>query len=134
MASRPQRLALALSAAALLSAPAAAQLAGSSASAVSRIDGNVSVTGTTINDNTLAGPAAGATPEAVGDQQLLSELVTALATDARMTGARINVEVNDGRVTLGGVARDTVQSQQAREIADGVAGSANVTNRLTTGG
>jgi osmotically-inducible protein OsmY len=122
---------------ALAAAPALAQTFGPIApAAVNRSNANVSVTGTTIDDNALAtapNPSA-LTPEAVGDRQLMADVVSALASDARMTGASIQVEVNDGRVTLGGVARDVAQSQAARSIADGVAGSANVTNRLTTGG
>jgi osmotically-inducible protein OsmY len=93
-------------------------------------NGNISVTGSTIDNSTSALPSAAAQ----ADQQLLTDVVTALATNAAMQGARIDVQVSQGRVTLSGVALDTGQQQQARAIADGIAGAANVTDRMTTGG
>jgi hypothetical protein len=130
MKHRYQALAFGL-AAALACAPAFAQY---STSAISRVNGNVSITGTTLDDNTLAAPTDPLTPEARNDQALLSGVVNALATDPRMQGARVDVQVGDGRVTLGGIVRDMAQSDAARSITDSVAGSANVVNRLTTGG
>jgi osmotically-inducible protein OsmY len=125
---RMHRLALALAAVALSTAPAFAQ------NAISRVNGNTAVTGVTLDANTLSAPTDAITPEARGDQGLLTSLVNALAADPRMDGARVEVQVAEGRVTLGGVVRDAAQSQAARSIADVIAGPANVTNRLTTGG
>ena len=71
---------------------------------------------------------------AAADRQLLNDVVTALTRESNMAGARIDVRVEEGRVTLSGVAVDTAQQQLARSIADGVAGPANVTDRMTTGG
>jgi osmotically-inducible protein OsmY len=95
-------------------------------------NGNISVTGSTLSDTSSSSATASAAAQV--DQQLLTNVVTALATDPAMAGARIEVQVAEGRVTLSGVALNTAQQEQARAIADRVAGSANVTNRMTTGG
>ena len=124
---------LMLAGALIACAPAFAQNAVPPA-AVSRITANNAITGTVLDTSTLSVPTDAITPEAMGDRGLLSQVVTALAADPRLAGAQINVQVAEGRVTLGGVVRDMAQSQTARAVADGIAGSANVTNSLTTGG
>lgn len=125
---------LAVGAVLLSCAPAFAQFGGPSTSAISRVNGNTAVTGVTIGDSALATDTGTAAAQARSDQVLMSDLVTALATNPAMNGARIEVQVSGGRVTLGGVVQSVAQYNDARAIADSVAGSANVTNRLTTGG
>lgn len=106
--------------------PAWAQVQGSSSTALALRNGNTSITGTTATDSASAAAAT--------DQQLLGDVVAALAADPALEGASIDVRVEEGRVTLNGVAKDMAQQQQARAIADRVAGAANVTDRTTTGG
>jgi len=122
---------LAIAAAALACAPAFAQY--SSANAISRVNGNTAVVGTTV-DSTVGAPTETSAAALRSDQILLASVVNALVSDARMNGAQVEVQVSEGRVTLGGIVRDGDQSQAARAIADGIAGSANVTSKLTTGG
>ena len=95
-------------------------------------DTNRSITGTTV-DSTVV-PSTASQNAVAADQQLMRDVVTQLVIDPGMAGARVNVEVDQGRVTLSGIVLDTPQQLRARSIADNVAGSANVTDRMTTGG
>jgi osmotically-inducible protein OsmY len=119
----------------LLALGLACALAGTAyaQSSYSLRNGATSVTGSTVNDSALSAPAT-PTADMISDQQLLSQLVSALGTDPTLVGAQVDVRVENGRVTLSGVARDLAQQQQARTIANTIAGAANVTDRMTTGG
>jgi osmotically-inducible protein OsmY len=95
-------------------------------------NGATSVSGTAV-DNSLTPPA---TPTAgmLADQQLLAQIVSALATDPTLAGIQVDVRLEDGRVTLSGIARDVAQQQEARTVVGNIAGAANVVDRMTTGG
>ena len=101
-------------------------------SAFNLYDSNRSVTGTTV-DNSVA-PTAASRDALAADQQLMRDIVTQLVIDSGMAGAKVDVQVDSGRVTLGGIVLDAPQRLRARSIADSVAGSANVTDRMTIGG
>src|SRR5437868_13851719 len=117
--------ALATAMMALAAVPVCAQTYSSSAT-VARINGNTSVTGI-MNDDTAAGvPGALGAATVDTDRQLMTDVVNALSADPRMSGARLEVAVSEGRVDLGGVAQDMAQASTARSIAAGVAGAANV--------
>ncbi len=69
---------------------------------------------------------------APNDEQLLAKVVAQLAGSPRLRGADIRVNVDHGKVTLTGSAKDADQSQHAQLIARSVAGNGNVTNNLQT--
>jgi len=133
MRSRSTILAFALA----MALPAFAQSYSSSSSTVTS-------SGSTVQQTTVANASGGtsitgrtgdATLGAVGseaDRMLLSQIVAQLAADPQFQGAAIEVEVASGRVTLNGEARDTNQVESAKGVAQSIAGSANVTSRLTT--
>jgi osmotically-inducible protein OsmY len=107
--------------------PAIAQSTSSSSST----SGGVT---TTISGGTGTGTvsASGVVVNPQQDQALLQQVTSALRTDPAIAGATIDVQVVGGRVTLNGEARSTAQAEDAREIAQGIAGSANVSSNLTT--
>lgn len=98
-------------------------------STVANANGNTSITGKT--GDTIS--STGATVDSDADRALLSQIVAELAAAPTVQGAAINVQVVGGRVTLGGEARDTRQAENAKEIAQAIAGNANVTSNMTTG-
>ena len=122
--------------------PAIAQYSSSSSTTTSVTSGGSTVQSTTVNNGTgtsISGSTGEGTVSASGvvvnpeaDRGLLSQVVSGLAADPAMQGATIDVQVVGGRVTLNGVARDTSQAEDAKEIAQAVAGSANVVSNLTT--
>ena len=131
-------------AAALASAlPALAQYSGSSSSSSSVTSG-----GTTVQQSTTSTPgitttitggsgigtvsSSGVVANPQQDQVLLQQVVTALSADPAVAGATIDVQVVGGRVTLNGIARSQAQVETAKEIAQGIAGSANVASNLTS--
>lgn len=61
------------------------------------------------------------------DRELRDSVAAAIAADPQMKGARINVLVSDGVVTLTGSARDPAQAERARALTERLAGSAQVT-------
>jgi osmotically-inducible protein OsmY len=91
-------------------------------------------TATSITGSTGGGTvsSAGAVVDPQQDQVLLQQVVAQLTADPAIAGATIDVQVVGGRVTLNGVARDTNQAENAKEIAQGIAGAANVASNLTT--
>ena len=125
-----------------LALPAVAQTYSSSTSTVtqgtatvqqsttSNAAGATSITGST-GEGTVS--ASGVVVDPQADRALLSQVVAALAAAAAVQGAAIDVQVVGGRVTLNGATRDTNQAEAAKEIAQGVAGRANVVSNLTTG-
>ena len=131
-----------LVAAALATAlPALAQYSSSSSSTVSS-------GGTTVQQSTTATPglttsitggtgsgtvsSSGVVVNAQQDQALLQQVVGALSSDPAIAGATIDVQVVGGRVTLNGIARSQSQVEAAKEIAQSIAGSANVASNLTS--
>jgi hypothetical protein len=68
------------------------------------------------------------------DRELRDALASAIAADPQLQGARINVLVSDGVVTLSGTAVDQAQVERARALAERLAGSAQVTANITAAG
>jgi len=123
-----------------LALPALAQSSSSTSTATSggatvqqgtaaNANANTSVTGKTGDTITSTGAAV----DSPADRALLSQIVAELAAAPAIQGSAISVQVVGGRVTLSGEARDTNQAENAKEIAQVVAGKANVTSNVTTG-
>jgi hypothetical protein len=68
------------------------------------------------------------------DRELRDAVASAIAADPQLQGARINVLVSDGVVTLSGTAIDQEQVDRARALAERLAGSAQVTASITAAG
>lgn len=68
------------------------------------------------------------------DRTLRDSVAAAITSDPALEGARINVTVSNGVVSLSGSARDTAQADRARAAAERVAGSARVDASISTGG
>jgi hypothetical protein len=68
------------------------------------------------------------------DRELRDAVASAIAADPQMQGARVNVLVSDGAVTLSGTAKNRGQVDKARAITQRLAGSAQVTASITTPG
>jgi hypothetical protein len=68
------------------------------------------------------------------DRELRDSVASAIAADPQMQGARVNVLVKDGVVTLSGTASNREQIERARAITERLAGSAQVTASITTPG
>ena len=67
------------------------------------------------------------------DRSLRDSISSALADDPALQGARINVTVSNGVVSLTGTARDTSQAARARQVVEGVAGTARVNASIAPG-
>jgi hypothetical protein len=81
--------------------------------------------------DTTTNATVGSSPS---DRELRDSVATALAEDPKLHGARINVLVSGGAVTLSGTALDQEQADQARAVAERLAGSARVTANIAAGG
>ena len=68
------------------------------------------------------------------DRALRDSVASAITSDPSLQGARINVTVNNGVVTLSGSAKDGTQASRARAVAEGVAGTARVNASISTSG
>jgi osmotically-inducible protein OsmY len=64
------------------------------------------------------------------DQQLASDLVSAISADRAMSGTTMTAVVKDGRITLSGSAKDLSQAARAEKIAKDIAGSRKVEGKL----
>jgi osmotically-inducible protein OsmY len=73
----------------------------------------------------------GATPS---DTTLRDTVVAAIAADSSLQGARINVSVKDGVVSLSGTARDREQAERARAVVENIAGASRVNASISTAG
>ena len=67
------------------------------------------------------------------DRELRDAVASAISSDSQLQGARINVLVSDGAVTLTGTAKDLAQVERARTLAERLAGAAQVISSITTG-
>lgn len=68
------------------------------------------------------------------DRDLRDAVASAIAADRLLQGARINVLVSDGAVTLSGTAIDQAQADHARAVTERLAGSAQVVANISTPG
>lgn len=68
------------------------------------------------------------------DRDLRDAVASAIAADRLLQGARINVLVSNGAVTLSGTAVDQAQADHARAITGRLAGSAQVVANISTPG
>jgi hypothetical protein len=73
----------------------------------------------------------GASPS---DTSLRDDIAAAIAADPELQGARINVLVRDGVVTLSGTAQDGAQASRARAMAERLAGSSRVSANISSPG
>ncbi|MFZ5655245.1 MAG: BON domain-containing protein [Pseudomonadota bacterium] len=71
--------------------------------------------------------------ETVGDSALTAEIKTRLMADADTRGININVDSDQGMVTLRGTVPSEAAKQKAAEIALSVAGTSSVANALVVG-
>jgi hypothetical protein len=91
---------------------------------------------TARTDSTPATPApAGQTAaqkagNAVSDSTITAEVKSALAADPQLSALRIEVDTNNGVVTLTGPAPDEQSKSRATQIAAGPKGVMRVENRL----
>ena len=67
---------------------------------------------------------------AVSDSTITAEVKTALAADPQLSALRIEVDTNNGVVTLTGPAPDEQSKSRATQIAAGPKGVMRVENRL----
>ena len=67
---------------------------------------------------------------AVSDSTITAEVKTALAADPQLSALRIEVDTNNGVVTLTGPAPDEKSKSRATQIAAGPKGVMRVENRL----
>lgn len=75
--------------------------------------------------------AANRAGEAVGDAAITTKINMALAADDRLSALKIDVDTEQGRVALKGVAPDAASRERAAQIAQSVDGVTAVDNRLT---
>jgi hypothetical protein len=68
------------------------------------------------------------------DTSLRDNLASALSADPALAGARINVLVRDGVVTLSGTAQDRAQAERARALAERMVGSSRVSASISAPG
>jgi hypothetical protein len=117
-----------------LALPAAAYAQSSTTTTSTTTTGGQTVN-TTITGGTGQGTvsASGVVVNPDADRQLLTGIAAALRDDPSVAGARIDVQVVGGRVTLNGVAASQAQVEAVKGIAQGIAGSANVVSNLTSG-
>jgi osmotically-inducible protein OsmY len=64
------------------------------------------------------------------DQQMASDVVSAISSDPTLSGATITVIVNEGRSTLSGSAKDLAQASRAEKLARDVSGGRPVAGKL----
>jgi osmotically-inducible protein OsmY len=67
------------------------------------------------------------------DQALVDDVKIALASDAAVNPAKIDVDVERGSLTLRGQVRSDQEGERAARIARGVAGTTDVHNYLRKG-
>lgn len=65
-----------------------------------------------------------------GDQQLASDLVSAISADRAISGTTMTAVVKDGRITLSGSTKDLSQAARIEKIAKDIAGGRKVEGRL----
>jgi hypothetical protein len=108
--------------------------------ALAQTSSNTTTTGGTTPQptTTISGGLGEGTVSAVGiaanpaqDEILMRQIVAELANDPAMQGAQIDVQVVGGRVTLNGITLGPAQAEAARSIAQGIAGSVNVSSNLS---
>jgi len=93
---------------------------------VSRVEDRLRVKGTTTAAGTSAGTAAVERPDA----WLTAKIQSKYFLDDDVKGHEINVETNDGVVTLGGTVRTELQRRQALALARNTEGVRSVLDRL----
>ncbi|NNU41922.1 BON domain-containing protein [Ramlibacter montanisoli] len=84
------------------------------------------------NDTTRMGAGAEA-PANDQDQRIATDVQTSLATNPDFGAIKVDVHVEDGKVTLRGRAPDPAARDRAAEIARNVSGVKAVDNQLTLG-
>ena len=72
----------------------------------------------------------GASPS---DTSLRDSIASAIAADPELQGARINVLVRDGVVTLSGTAKDPAQASRVRAMVERMVGNSRVSANISPG-
>ena len=99
---------------------------GDRPAATARTDGPKATTPAAPSDQTAAQKAG----NAVSDSTITAEVKSALAADPQLSALRIEVDTNNGVVTLTGPAPDEQSKSRATQIAAGPKGVMRVENRL----
>jgi osmotically-inducible protein OsmY len=110
-------------------AAAAAGTAGDKAAAAADKAGDKSAAAAATTRE-KARELAGDARELAGDAAVTARVKTTLAADARLSAVDINVDTQDGVVTLKGRAPDEAARKHATELVKGVKGVSKVDNQL----
>ena len=86
------------------------------------------------NTSNPVAAAAASTGDRIDDMQLTTRVNAGLAADKALSAMRINVDTQDGVVTLMGTAPTLTAKARAAEIAREVKGVKSVNNQLSVGG
>jgi hyperosmotically inducible periplasmic protein len=85
----------------------------------------------TTKSQTDSTRSMGATGEKVDDAAITAKVNASLAKDKDLSAIRIDVDTQDGVVTLSGLAPSASAKEHASEVAHKVAGVHSVNNQLT---
>jgi hyperosmotically inducible periplasmic protein len=83
------------------------------------------------NTREAANKAGNAVSEQVADASITTALNAEYAKDDKLSAIKIDVDTNDGRVTLTGSAPDAASKDRATMLANNVKGVKSVDNKLT---
>lgn len=83
------------------------------------------------NTREAANDAAGKASEQMADASITTAINAEYAKDDKLSALRIDVDTNDGRVTLTGSAPDAASKERATLLANNVKGVKSVDNKLT---
>jgi hyperosmotically inducible protein len=109
-----------------------ASVAGCEKTTTTRTDGaGGTTTTTTISATPTASAALGKAGEAAIDSAITVKVKTALLADPDIKSLKIDVDTNDGVVTLNGTVPNAANASRAATVAKGVDGVKSVQNRLT---
>jgi hyperosmotically inducible protein len=111
---------------------AIATMAGCEKTTTTRTDGaGGTTTTTTISATPAASAALGKAGEAAVDSAITVKVKTALLADPDIKSLKIDVDTNDGVVTLNGTVPNANNATRAATVAKGIDGVKSVQNRLT---
>ena len=107
-------------------------MAGCEKTTTTRTDGaGGTTTTTTISATPTASAALGKAGEAAVDSAITLKVKTALLADPDIKSLKIDVDTNDGVVTLNGTVPNANNPTRAATVAKGIDGVKSVQNRLT---
>lgn len=116
----------------VVAAASLAAVAGCEKTTTTRTDGaGTTTTTTTISATPAASVALGKAGEAAIDSAITVKVKTALLADPDIKSLKIDVDTNDGVVTLNGTVPSAANATRAATVAKGIDGVKSVQNRLT---